>query len=179
MQSFLVLTIIGEDRPGLVESLSRVITAHGGNWLESRMARLAGRFAGILQISVPEARTAALREALRALEAEGLRVGVLADDIESTSEAQRAVTVELTGQDHPGIVHDLSRVLAARKINIDELDTGVSNASWSGESLFQATVRLHLPNDVSIDELRGILEALAKDLMVDITLDVNDKAAIR
>ena len=179
MQSTLVLTIIGEDRPGLVESLSRVITAHGGNWLESRMARLGGRLAGILQISVLEARTAAVREALGALEAEGLKVVVLADDIQSTPDVQRAVTVELTGQDHPGIVHDLSRVLAARKVNIYELDTGVSNASWSGESLFQATARLHLPHDVSIDELRGILEALAKDLMVDITLDVNDKAAIR
>ena len=46
----LVLTLIGPDRPGLVEAVAEVVAAHGGNWLESRMARLAGKFAGILRI---------------------------------------------------------------------------------------------------------------------------------
>ena len=177
MQSSLILTIIGEDRPGVVESLSRAITAHGGNWLESRMARLAGRFAGILQVSAPEANVPALTEALRALEAVGLKVTILIDGIEESPRPHRALTVELMGQDHPGIVHDLSRVLAARHVNIDELATRCTNASWSGESMFEATAHLQVPYTVSIDELRDILEALAKDLMVDITLDANDKAA--
>ncbi len=44
----LVLTLIGPDRPGLVEAVAEPIAAHGGNWLESRMAHLAGQFAGIV-----------------------------------------------------------------------------------------------------------------------------------
>lgn len=179
MQSSLILTIIGEDRPGLVESLSRVITAHGGNWLESRMARLAGRFAGILMVAVAEAHVAALAEALRGLEADGLKLTILADGVETAAETRRAVSVELIGHDHPGIVHDLSHALASCNVNIDELETRCSNASWSGESLFQATARLRLPPTVSIDELRHILESLAKDLMVDIMLDESDHPDVR
>jgi glycine cleavage system regulatory protein len=179
MSSLIVLTVVGADRPGVVESLSRVITAHGGNWLESRMARLAGRFAGILQVSVPEANATALSEALQALEAEGLRLTVLGNGVEGAPVNQRAVTVELMGQDHPGIVRDLSHALAASNVNIDELETSCSNASWSGESMFHATARLRLPEGVSLTELQGILEALAKDLMVDITVDDAPSAASR
>ena len=50
----LVLTLIGSDRPGLVEAVAEVIAGHGGNWLESRMAHLAGKFAGILRVEIPE-----------------------------------------------------------------------------------------------------------------------------
>ena len=49
----LVLTLIGPDRPGLVEAVAQPIAANGGNWLESRMAHLGGKFAGILRVDVP------------------------------------------------------------------------------------------------------------------------------
>jgi len=52
----LVLTVIGPDRPGLVESLSQAIAQQEGNWLESRMARMAGQFAGILRVNIEEER---------------------------------------------------------------------------------------------------------------------------
>jgi glycine cleavage system regulatory protein len=179
MTSLLVLTVVGADRPGVVESLSRVVTIHGGNWLESRMAHLAGRFAGILQVSVPEANASALSQALLALETEGLKLTVLSNAVEDAPANHRAVTVELMGQDHPGIVRDLSHALAASNVNIDELETSCSNASWSGESMFQATARLRLPEEVSVAELQRILEALAKDLMVDIVVDEVPRAASR
>jgi hypothetical protein len=37
----------GKDRPGLVEAPSEALAAHHGNWLESRIAGLGGRFAAI------------------------------------------------------------------------------------------------------------------------------------
>src|SRR5690606_30175053 len=70
----LVLTVIAEDQPGLVERLAQCIADHGGNWLESRMSRMAGQFAGILRVAVPSEAHAALTAALQGLQAQGIRV---------------------------------------------------------------------------------------------------------
>ena len=56
LRTSLVLTVIGADRPGIVEQLSDSVLAAGANWEESRMARLAGKFAGVLRVSVDAAR---------------------------------------------------------------------------------------------------------------------------
>lgn len=170
MNTHLVLTVIGADRPGLVGSLSDTIARHGGNWLESRMAQLAGRFAGILRVAVSEERAAALAADLHNLESQGLAVVVERGD--STASAQaRHLRIELLGADHPGIVRDIARALAERGINVIELETESQSAPMSGELLFRAVADLQAPTELSIDELRAKLEELAEDLMVDITLD--------
>ena len=166
----LTLTLIGQDRPGLVETLSECIVAAGGNWLESRMARLAGQFAGILLAEVPEARVEALLDSLQELEAQGLRVTVKRGVGETPAEGQQLLQLELIGHDRPGIVHEIAQALAARRVNIEELTTRVVSGSFSGDSLFQATARLRVPGDVTADALRDVLEPLANELMVDITL---------
>lgn len=175
MSVSLVLTAIGDDRPGLVESLSQAVADHEGSWQESHMARLAGKFAGILRVEVPTDRAASLEAALRQLEATGLQIVVEASHHEAGGET-RSLHLELIGLDHPGIVRDISHVLAARGINVDELSTELTNAPMSGELLFKAAVQLRLPAEASIDDLRDTLEALANDLMVDITLDDTDDA---
>jgi glycine cleavage system regulatory protein len=166
-----VLTVIGADRPGLVALLSQTIAAHEGNWLESRMTRLAGKFSGIVLVSVPEAGVAAFTQALNELEAQGLKLMIEVSSSEAPFRDYRVLSLELIGQDRPGIVRDISHALARRNINIEELVTKCLDASWSGESLFQAKARLRVPQDVPTNELRGTLEALANELMVDITLD--------
>jgi len=172
MSKSLVLTIIGEDRPGLVDALSNAVTRHEGNWLEGRMSSLAGKFAGILQVSVPAAQEAALTQALQGLASQGLRIVIESSTSQqSLGTGERPLTLELVGQDHPGIVHDISHALASHHINIDKLSTWCSSASWSGETLFHAIIQLSLPEGVVIDELRDTLENLANELMVDITLD--------
>lgn len=171
MALFLVLTVLGEDRPGLVESLSEAITTHDGNWLESRMARLAGKFAGILRASVPESQVDPLTNALRALESHGLRILLDWSATDEVPRPDRWLTLDLIGTDHPGIIRAISRALARRGINIDELHTEYTSAPMSGEMLFKATAQLRLPPDVAIAELQNDLEHLAHDLMVDITLE--------
>ena len=166
-----VLTVVGPDRPGLVGSLSEILAAHGANWLESRMARLAGQFAGVLLASVPEANADALLSHLQELDSEGLRLIVQRSGKEPPVRPHRMLHLELVGQDHPGIVHDISQALGSRRINIEELTTHCSSASMAGGTLFHASVRLHVPEDVATEELREILEGLANELMVDITLD--------
>jgi len=165
----LVVTVIGKDRPGLVESVSAAVEAHGGSWVESRMSHMAGHFAGILRVSVPEANVDALTVALEALRSDGLRV-VIERGFEGQIEEGNVILLELIGSDRPGIVHKISEALAARGVNVDELDTECDGAPWSGDTLFKAKARLRAPKSLDLDQLRESLEAIAADLMVDITI---------
>src|SRR5262245_4103975 len=166
MGTSLVVTVIGNDRPGIVERLSDVVLLAGANWEESRMARLAGKFAGILRISAAPASADALASALRALTNDGLTI-VVEPSGEAPAGTFRTVRLELVGNDHPGIIRDISKVLAQHQVNIEELETGVSGAPMTGEQLFRARARLRLPSSITIDWLRSRLEALAGELMVD------------
>ena len=165
----LVLTLIGPDRPGLVEAVAEPIAAHGGSWLECRMAHLAGQFAGILRVEVPDAKAAALADALRRLEARGLRVTVESAP-GAVSEPRRTLVVDLVGLDRPGIVHEISHVLAQRGVNIEELVTDRTPAPMSAELLFRSRARVNVPEGLDAAELRSRLEKLAQDLMVQVTL---------
>lgn len=171
MRTSLVLTVIGNDRPGLVSALSDTIAGFEGNWTGTRMATLAGKFAGILLVTVPQAQAEGLIAALRKLESRGLRV-VVERSAEAVSAAPaRALVLEFIGQDRPGIVRDISRVLAERGINIEEMESVCLSGSFSGEALFKAQARLQVPREIATAELRNVLEALANELMVDISLD--------
>jgi glycine cleavage system regulatory protein len=171
MPTSLVLTVLGEDRPGLVEALSHIIAAHEGNWLESRMAHLAGQFAGILRASVPEGNAAALLTALHGLASHGLQVVVARSSTDTPAPEARWLMLDLVGNDHLGIIRDLAQVLTQRGINIDELQTACTSTPMTGGILFKATARLRVPQEVAVTDLRTALEQLAHDLMVDITLE--------
>ncbi len=166
----LVLTLIGPDRPGIVEAIAEPIARHGGNWLESRMAHLAGKFAGILRIEVPAGREASLTAALGALEASGLKLTIEAGPAAPAEPGARAFLVELVGLDRPGIVREISHALAERGVNIEELTTDRSTAPMSGELLFRSRARVSVPPRTDPQGLRERLEQLAGDLMVQITL---------
>ncbi len=169
MNTSLVLTLIGADRPGLVETVAELVAAHGGNWLESRMARLGGQFAGIARVAVPTARESELRKALAALDAKGLAVAVALDPAAAAAaKSGRAVTLELVGQDRPGIVHQVTRVLAAHRVNVEELTTECVEAPLAGGMLFQARAELLIPPVADMAAIQADLEKIAADLMVDL-----------
>lgn len=175
MKTSLVLTCIGPDRPGLVEALARVVAEHEGNWVESRMAHLAGQFAGILRIELPSGRAEALQAALGAGSLEGLGVTVAeSDSPPAAGPGVRSLNLSLVGRDHPGIVRDISRVLAAHAVNVEELETSRSSAPQTGEPLFRARATLDLPTSVTAETLRERLEEIAGDLMVDVDLENPD-----
>lgn len=166
----LVLTLIGPDRPGLVEAVAEVVAAHGGNWLESRMAQLAGRFAGVLRAEVPDDRYASLLAALRELESRGLKVVAEVGGEAVGEGSPREMELSLLGQDHPGIVRDVSAALARHRVNIEELTTDRTDAPMAGGTLFSARARLHVPAGLDVETLRAELEKLAHDLMVELRL---------
>jgi glycine cleavage system regulatory protein len=171
MAVHLVLTVIARDKPGIVEVLSQAVASHGANWLGSRMARLAGEFAGIVEVSVPEGAADALGEALAALSSAGLRVQVARSSAGEPGGPSRSLCLDLVGNDRPGIVREISQALARRGVNVDELVTGCESAAMSGVVLFRASARLRVPGSVTVEELSEELERIAADLMVDLKLD--------
>jgi glycine cleavage system regulatory protein len=170
MQRSLVMTVIGRDRPGLVDSVASLVAEHGGNWLESRMSRLGGQFAGIVQVEVPSDRERALTDALRNLGAQGLKVEVHPDPSPRPAREGPLTVLELVGQDRPGIVRQISHALARFQVNVEELHTECASAAMSGETLFKARALLDIPQSCNPAELRAELEKIAADLIVEISL---------
>ena len=163
------MTIIGPDRTGLVESVARVVADHGGNWLESRMCRLGGEFAGILRIELPAEKRRMLLDALQALQSRGLTVVVRPDEAAASATPGRQTKLEIVGHDHPGIVREITSALARANVNIEEFSSECVSAPMSGETLFKAAARLQLPERCDLAALKTDLEKIAADLLVDIS----------
>lgn len=174
MMTSLVLTVIGTDRPGLVGRLARIVADHGGNWLESRMAHLGGQFAGILHVEVANAGFEALWNALQALEDEGLRLVMESSAEPSAVTDPIEARLDLVGHDRPGIVAEIAGVLADHGVNVEEWNTQTIAAPMSGEPLFQAHGRVRIPRSADLAELREDLETISHDLMVEVTLVVEE-----
>ena len=166
----LIITLVGPDRPGLVDAISQTIVSHQGNWLESRMAHLAGKFAGILRVEAPPERTEALTKALQDLAGIGLRLVVEASGPDGSVTPRRTMELELLAMDRPGLVHQISHLLAEHGVNVEELATDRSSAPMSGDMLFRARARVDVPSEVDTAQLREAIEHLAHDLVVDIRL---------
>ena len=171
MSTSIVLTVVSDDHPGIVEALSDVIANHGGNWTESSMMSLAGKFAGILLVQVPAEQVDEFISALDALESQGMQIVAQRSDSELNTDAAREYSIDLVGQDHPGIVHEITEVLVKHGVNVQELETTVQSASMSGESLFMAHASLFVPAEADLEKLQDELEDLANELMVDIELE--------
>lgn len=171
MTTAIVLTVVSDDRPGIVEKLSELVEDHEGNWTESSMMNLAGKFAGIVLVHLPAERSQEFLDAINALGDSKMDVVARIADVTGEAEPMNDFSMELVGQDHPGIVNDITSVLAAYGINVRELETTVQSASMSGESLFLAHLHLQVPASADVHEMQDELEDLANELMVDIKLE--------
>jgi glycine cleavage system regulatory protein len=168
MPDFLVLTVIADDKPGIVEQLSTVIADHGGNWLESRMAQMAGKFAGILRISINGEQKSKLVAALSSLDSSGLQVRVETPAAEKDALATHSLTLSVVGNDRPGIVREVSQALARIGVNVLELSTQCEPAEMSAVPLFRSEISASIPDSLDHDDVREVLEALSDDLMVEL-----------
>ncbi|TAM88311.1 MAG: formyl transferase [Candidimonas sp.] len=171
----LVVTAIGEDRPGLVNLISERARGFGANWAGSRMASLGNQFAGMVQFDVAQRNATALTTALRGLEASGLRVTIEHSDAAPPAPGRRGVSLTLDAPDRPGIVQDLSASLAAHDIGIKELATRIvdTNAAPAGHQ-FKVEATLSVPQTRSIGSLRTLLGSLAASMTADIQLDSHE-----
>jgi glycine cleavage system regulatory protein len=165
----LILTLLGDDRPGLVSALSAPIKAHGASWERSQLSRLAGKFAGIVVVTVANDRLDALVADLTALGSQGLQIALERTD-EPVERQSVRLNLELLGADRPGIVAEISASLAGLDVSIEELTTDVHEAPMAGGMIFEARAVLDAPRTTSTDDLRSMLEGLADELMVEIRL---------
>jgi glycine cleavage system regulatory protein len=168
MKSYLVMTVLGNDRPGLVSSLADTVASHGGNWLESRMARLAGQFAGIVRIECPSETADALINELQTPGNSGLTILAVRQQAQEPL-PRRTLAVEVVGNDRPGIVRELSAAVASSGGNIEELTTGLESAPMSGQPMFRAHGVISIPENAEPAALTAAIESLGNDLTVDIT----------
>ncbi|KDM91903.1 glycine cleavage system protein R [Photobacterium galatheae] len=160
----LVITVIGQDRPGLVGALSDTVYQHQGNWLGSSMSKLAGQFAGILQVDVPEGSVKSLRQAMSKLD--GLNIHI-AEDSHTSPAPKQLQTLTVTGNDRPGIVKEVTTRLSELGINIYKLKTDTHSAPNWGYPIFTAWFELEIPASLSVATVQQQLESLADDLTID------------
>jgi glycine cleavage system regulatory protein len=166
----LVLTVVGDDRPGLVNTLAERVAALGGNWERSELAELAGAFAGIVLVSLPDDREADLVAALEGLDGM-LRVtvhgGRAADVLEPI---ERALEVTVLGNDRPGIVRDVTAAIAEHTLSIDTFRSRTLDAPMAGGTLFEAIVAFRIPAGADPAPVTAALEQLAGEIQVDLTV---------
>jgi glycine cleavage system regulatory protein len=167
MSQQLILTLMADDQPGIVDQLSACVALHNGNWLESRLAQMAGKFAGIVRVECPDENVQALSEELATLSENGIRVTVEQGNHTDALDTQ-PITLTVTANDRPGIVQEVSHALAGLKVNVLNLNTRCESAPMSAGPMFVAEIEAEAASDFDQNDLIKELEKLSDDLMVDL-----------
>ena len=167
MRASAILTVLGCDRPGLTRLIAEAVAQAGGNWLESHLSHLRGMYVGSVLVELPEGQIEELRAAVARIDNVGLNVNVL--EVGSDREREGStIMLELVAQDRPGIVREVTSALALIGVNIESFESSAENSSWSGARLFRATAELMLQPGVTEDDVRGALEDISGEIMVDL-----------
>lgn len=161
----LILTVIGQDKAGLVEQLATVIASHQGNWMASNLSHLGGYFAGILQLEVPEEHLFGLTTELERMSDLDIKIQ---QGLDSEMHPDKQLQFVITGNDRPGIVRELSSVIKHKGANITHFESSKQSAPNWGVPLFHAIATVQLPAGLNKDEVVKALEAIASDVVVDV-----------
>ena len=166
MKSILI-SVLGDDKPGLLDGLSEIIASNDGDWIESNMSTVEAKFAGILRVNVPAKNAKKLMKELTSSKL-GLQIAC-EETAPVTFSDFKSYNIELIGQNHVGIVNKLSHVLTYElKANVEGIKTEIIDASMSGEQLFKAQINLHLPQSIDERLIKEKLELIADEMMVEI-----------
>jgi len=171
MLTHLLISVISDDKPGIVEAIAESVAGVEGNWLESRLSQLGGKFAGVIRVSVTKEKLLHLQQALDTLKARN--IWIKAEQVTANtnnSAALNSACVHVLGPDRPGIIKELSKALAKNQINFANLETSLSSIPYSGEPLFEATGELEIPASVDMQELHDTFNEIADTLALDISL---------
>ena len=168
----LLLTFVGVDRPGIVQELSALVSAHEGNWLESKMSRMGGRFAGIALVELP----APLIERFKAEISQVRELSVYLEEsgVQRTDADTLNYQLNIVGLDRPGILQEVTTEMSQQSINVVDLETSVRAAPMSGDKMFFADAQVLVPSDVDLADLHDRLDSVANELGIDILLELSD-----
>ncbi len=173
MSSYVVLTAIGPDRPGLVDEISAFLAGNNINIEESRMAVLGGEFAVILLASGEAGFFDRLAGELPRIEkTTGLTIKIRPTLAPHERKIQPSLPHRFTAtsMDHPGIVHEITRVFHRHSINIESMDTHVSHAPVSGTPVFNMKCIIYIPVGEKLSSVHRDLEKLGDRMDIDIEI---------
>ncbi len=172
MSHYLVISAVGQDRPGIVNQLSKAIFDNGCNVEDSRMTVLGGEFALILMVSGSWDAIARLEDQTSSLQKD-LGLTIVARRTEPRTDATGLVPYEIdvVAMDHPGIVHEVAEFFSNRKINIEEMTTGSYAAAHTGTPMFSLKMTIAAPADIPIAQLRDDFAEFCDDLNLDAALE--------
>jgi len=172
MDNFLVISALGEDRPGIVNALSEKILENGCNVIDSRMTVLGGEFAIMMMVSGSWNTIAKLESILPALE-KLLKLTIIAKQTESRDQSSKKVPymVEVVSMDHPGIVNNVADFFSSRNINIEDLSTGSYAAAHTGTNMFTMQMVISIPADSHLGDLREHFTEFCDNLNLDAIME--------
>ncbi|MFL0799966.1 MAG: cellulose-binding protein [Agarilytica sp.] len=176
MLSHILVSVISDDKPGVVEAIAETISNEGGNWLESRLSQLSGKFAGVIRLSIAPEKTQALETKLLELDQKGIWIKCEQVETATKNNTENAsAKIHVLGPDRSGIVKELSTALVAQQINLAELETSLSSMPYSGDPLFEASGQLEIPLGTDRSELRDTLDRIADALALDISFSEDEE----
>jgi glycine cleavage system regulatory protein len=168
-----ILSVVGSDRPGLTQALAEAVHEAGGNWLESHLSRLGGTYVGSVLVEIDDQAVAGLSDAVGEVDSSGLHVSIAAAG-ESSDVSGYPLSIEVVGQDRPGIVRQVTAVLAKLGVNIEDFSSSARQGAYFGEPIFTALIKARAPRDVAFDDVQSALEAISGEIMVDLTISQQD-----
>jgi len=174
MLNHLLLSVSCEDKPGVVEQLSSAIECCGGNWLESRLANLRGRFVGMVWVAIPKGKIEEFKAALRELKHAGIPVTIDENNGDDSAEKQASSSLlgfYIVGPDRGGIIKEVSQALNLHQINVESLDTSLISAAYSGEAIFEARGQVSVPAGMNLSDLEDKLAQISDELGLTIDLE--------
>lgn len=168
--SSLVISAMGADQPGLVDALTEALKAYRVNVADSRMINLAGQFAIVMLIELPEDQLESLQSRLPG-EAEriGLKV-IIGRSGEATLRPGVPLHIHTYSMDQPGLVHRIAHLLHTLGINIEEMDTFLEHGPHTGTPLFTMDMVVTVPGTASLADVRSRLEQLCVELNCDVEI---------
>jgi len=172
MQEYLVISAIGEDKPGIINGLSHTATDSGCNILDTRMTVLGGEFAIIMMISGQTEQIAAVEVKMpQTAESFGLTTILKHTVPRQHKDASSPYTVSVVALDHPGIVREIAGFFSQREINIEEMETGTYAAAHTGSPMFSLEIAVKIPASVAIAPLKEAFIAFCDERNLDATIE--------
>ena len=172
MNKNLVITALGNDKPGIVNELSKAILDHGGNITESRMMVLGGEFAIMLLITGNQENIEKVNAAIESI-GKSLELTLIAKETQPQEKPIKRLPYQVTvvSMDHPGIVHNISDFLLSHNLNIEEIETTTYPAAHTGTPMFSLEMTISIPADSSVRSLRDEFITFCDDLNLDANLE--------
>lgn len=170
----MILSAVASDRPGLTQALAEAVHEASGNWLESHLSRLGGTYVGSVLVEIDDEAVARLSDAVSNVDSSGLHVSI-APAGEVAEADGYPLSIEVVGQDRPGIVRQITTVLSLLGANIEDFSSTTRQGAWSGEPIFTAVVRARIPQEVAFDAVQSALEAISGEIMVELTISQQEE----